>query len=280
MYRPISDILADFKKPVNPDLISTKPVFRYGKKTEEISYIHWYTLIDELDRITPGWEWTVRVQFVPDRCVIEGRLTIKAQEGEFSREATGVEPLDSKGFGDPVYSAEASALRRAMAKFGYALDLWRKEERTSQRVSESDLPPNRSVDQNLDQKIKTGADLAKKAVTQKQIALLYAVAKNEAGLTEEDVKLIIKGWGYESAKDIAIKDFDPILEAIKNAAKYVTVAQRKELANWWRSQNIPDTEAKRAISGMGFDSTQQILRSDLNGVKQGILAQFSEQATR
>lgn len=273
MFRPISDILNDFKQPVDPSLISNKPVFRYGKKTEEISYIHWYTLIDELDRITPGWEWTVRVQFVPDRCVVEGRLTIKAQEGEFSREATGVEPLDSKGFGDPIYSAEASALRRAMAKFGYALDLWRKEERTFHKVAENDLPP-------LDQKIKTSAELAKKLVTQKQIALIYAVAKNEAGLAEEDVMLIIKDWGYESTKNIAMSDFDSILSAIKNAAKYVTIAQRKELANWWRSENIPDTQAKRAISGMGFDSTQQILRCDLQGVKQAISAQFSAQPAR
>ena len=131
MYRPIADILADFKQPLAESIISKKPIFkRYNgelKKVGEVDYVHWYDLVDGLDRICPGWEWAIRTQFLPDRCVIEGRLTIKAKDGEFTREATGVEPLDSDGYGDPVYSAEASALRRAMAKFGYGLDLWRKD---------------------------------------------------------------------------------------------------------------------------------------------------------
>ncbi|MGL5941907.1 MAG: hypothetical protein ACRC2S_16330 [Waterburya sp.] len=295
MYRPIADILQDFNAPINSAIISKKPVFKNRQKVDDIDYIHWYDLVSELHRIAPGWSWEIRTQFLPDRCVIEGRLTIKAAEGEFFMEATGVEPLDSNGFGDPVYSAEASALRRAMAKFGYALDLWRKDTRSqksevrSQKyygltdrsdtcvlTSQSAKERSSEVDGKTEGKLLTSDSCiltSQKSVTEKQIKLLYAVAKNESGLADEDVKLIIKKWNYESTKDIKMDDFDPILQAIKHAARFLTLQQRKELQQWWREENIQDEVAKRAISGMGFDSTAQILRSQINGVKSGILEQ-------
>lgn len=260
--RPIADILADFSQPIPPEKIKTRTI-----KGNNISYISWVNLIDTLLEYTPGYCWEVRTQYLPDRVIVEGRLTIRAAEGDYWVEATGVEDSDVTAYGDAVYNAEASALRRAMAKFGYALDLWRKEKLASntsyKRVNQSSS--------TLIEPIKTTDDLVQKMVTEKQIKLLYAVAKNESGLADEDVKLIIKAWGYESTKNIAIKDFDSILEAVKNAAKYLTVAQRKELQQWWREENIQDVVAKRAISGMGYDSTAQILRNEINGVKSVIL---------
>jgi hypothetical protein len=62
------------------------------------------------------------------------------------------------------------------------------------------------------------------------------------------------------------------LAAVKKAARYLTIAQRRELQQWWRNENIQDAIAKRAISGMGYESTSQILRSQLNQVKSSILA--------
>ncbi len=108
-------------------------------------------------------------------------------------------------------------------------------------------------------------------ISQKQISLLYAIALKESGLADEDVKLIIKQYSYESTKEIKQSDFDPILAAVKTAAKYLTVAQRKELQQWWRNEGIADSTAKKTISGMGYNSTAQILRSEINGVKSVIL---------
>ena len=39
----------------------------------------------------PGYDWQVRVQYLGERTVVEGRLTIRAAEGDFTREATGQE---------------------------------------------------------------------------------------------------------------------------------------------------------------------------------------------
>jgi hypothetical protein len=57
---------------------------------------------------------------------VEGRLTIHAAKGNFTREATGQELTECDGYGDPTSNAEAMALRRCCAKFGLGLHLWEK----------------------------------------------------------------------------------------------------------------------------------------------------------
>jgi hypothetical protein len=76
------------------------------------NYIPWSTYIRLLEYYAPGYNWEIRVQYLGDRTVIEGKLTIKAEEGDFIREATGQEESDVDGYGDPVSNAESSALRR------------------------------------------------------------------------------------------------------------------------------------------------------------------------
>ncbi len=128
--RPILEILEDFSKPIPSRFIKKKPVFsrRQGKlvKTGEVDYVSWSTYIRLLEYYAPGYDWEVRVQYLGERTVVEGKLTIKAAEGEFIREATGQEDSEVDGYGDPVSNAEASALRRACAKFGLGLHLWDK----------------------------------------------------------------------------------------------------------------------------------------------------------
>lgn len=126
--RPILEILEDFSKPIPPRFIKKKPVFKRinGKLTKagEVDYVPWATYIRLLDYYAPGFDWEVRVQYLGDRTVIEGKLTIKAAEGDFVREATGQEESDVDGYGDSTSNAEASALRRACAKLGLGLHLW------------------------------------------------------------------------------------------------------------------------------------------------------------
>ena len=51
---------------------------------------------------------------------------IKAEEGDFIREATGYEEIGNDGYGNAVNNAEASALRRCCAKFQLGLQFWHK----------------------------------------------------------------------------------------------------------------------------------------------------------
>lgn len=271
MYRPIAEIFTDFKKPIPTQIISKKPVFKREngklKKVAEVDFVHWYDLVDELDRISPGWGWEIRTQFLPDRCVIEGRLTIKASEGEFTREATGVESLNSDGYGDPVYSAESSALRRAMAKFGYGLDLWRKDKPSSSQPTE-----RRSNSKPLVKKpIKNTEDLSNTPVTQKQLKLLCAIAGERELSIDTDVRAIVSKFGYNSKKDIRKKDLDGIIAALKEAGKFVTHAQLSEFQKWRESQGIPRNSVMKIISGCGYDSPKYIPRNQLEGLKETIL---------
>jgi hypothetical protein len=54
------------------------------------------------------------------------RISIPCLEGIISREATGTEDEELKGYGDPSSNAEAMALKRAAAKFGLGLYLYQK----------------------------------------------------------------------------------------------------------------------------------------------------------
>lgn len=128
--RSISEILADFSKPIPPRLISKKPVFSRQKgkliKTGAVEYVSWSNYIKLLDYFAPGFDWEIRTHLNSTTIVVEGRLTIKAEEGDFVREATGYEEIGNDGYGNAVNNAEASALRRCCAKFQLGLQLWQK----------------------------------------------------------------------------------------------------------------------------------------------------------
>lgn len=124
--RSITEILEDFSKPIPDRLIEQKPTFSKGQRRGEVDYVPWHTLVKLLNFYVPGWEWEIRSQSMGDRVVVEGRLTIHAAEGNFTREATGQELTECEGYGDPTSNAEAMALRRCCAKFGLGLHLWEK----------------------------------------------------------------------------------------------------------------------------------------------------------
>ena len=115
------EILEDLSKPVPARFIKSKVL-----KGNRISYIPWYNYVKLLDFFCPGWDWEVEVKSGAGRVIIEGRLIIRAMEGDFSRSATGTESNDTDSYGDPSSNAEAMALRRAAAKFGLGLALWEK----------------------------------------------------------------------------------------------------------------------------------------------------------
>ena len=129
--RSITDILADFSKPIPARLVSKKPVFsrQNGRlsKTGEVDYVSWSNYIKLLDYFAPGFDWEIRTHYLHNQIVVvEGRLTIKAEEGDFIREATGYEEIGNDGYGNTVNNAEASALRRCCAKFQLGLQFWHK----------------------------------------------------------------------------------------------------------------------------------------------------------
>ncbi|MEG4224008.1 hypothetical protein [Microcoleus sp. Pol12A6] len=142
MKRTIAEILADFEKPIEREYINQKPVFSKKQESGKVDYVAWHTLCRLLNKHTNGyWEWRLRTQFMGDRTVIEGSLTIHGSDGSLTREATGNEESEVDGYGDPSSNAEAMALRRCCAKFGLGLSLWEKGKSTSKGNGFKQLPP-------------------------------------------------------------------------------------------------------------------------------------------
>jgi hypothetical protein len=121
--RPVSEIIADLRKPVPAKLIKQRK-----QGGADISYIEWHTACRLLDSYAPGWEGKVtRIEYVGVCVVITYAITIHAEEGALTREATGHEKLDEfTGYGDPFSNAEAMAFKRAAAKWGVAVHLYDK----------------------------------------------------------------------------------------------------------------------------------------------------------
>ena len=121
--RPLAEILTDLRKPIPARLLETR---KQGGQT--ITFCPWHHVVKLLDHYAAGrWDYEV-----VDRRVEAGsflltvRITLHAADASVYREGTGIEPTDSKGYGDFQSNAESMALRRAASKFGLGLHLYSK----------------------------------------------------------------------------------------------------------------------------------------------------------
>ncbi len=123
MRRPIREIIADLRRPIQPSLLRSRTV-----KGNALTYLPWYNAVKVLDWYAPGWSCEIRsITTVGSQAVLVVRLTILAAEGDIYREATGIEEEEVSGYGDTSSNAESMALRRAASKFGLALYLYEKK---------------------------------------------------------------------------------------------------------------------------------------------------------
>lgn len=135
--RPIVEILADLNKQIPAKYLATRK-----QGGTQLTYLPWHTCCKLLDRCAPGWDYSItQIHTTSDRIFIIAQLTIRAAEGDISREATGTEVLKEDYFdkvtnttktrelayGDSSSNAESMALRRCASKFGLALYLYEKD---------------------------------------------------------------------------------------------------------------------------------------------------------
>jgi hypothetical protein len=120
--RSIRDIIADLSRPVAARHLKIRK-----QGGAELSYIEWHTAVKYLDLFAPGWSYHVKsVALVGNLVTVIASISIPCVEGVVTREATGCEDSDAKGYGDACSNSEAMALKRAAAKFGLALHLYQK----------------------------------------------------------------------------------------------------------------------------------------------------------
>src|SRR5262249_4237381 len=120
--RSIKDIIRDLSKPLAQRHLKTR---RQGGT--ELTYIEWHTAVKYLDHFCPGWSYSVKsVGLVGNLVTVIASISIPCLEGVVTREATGCEEVNTKGYGDAVSNAEAMALKRAASKFQLGLYLYQK----------------------------------------------------------------------------------------------------------------------------------------------------------
>lgn len=120
--RSIQEIVTDLSKPVADRHLKTRK-----QGGAELTYIEWHTAVKYLDHMAPGWSYAIKsVSLVGKLITVVAAISIPCAEGTVTREATGCEEADAKGYGDPVSNAEAMALKRAASKFGLARNLYEK----------------------------------------------------------------------------------------------------------------------------------------------------------
>jgi len=135
--RPIAAILADLARPLPPACVAVRQEKSRDGSVHDIHYLHWYHVAQVLDAYAPGWQGQVaRVDTVGATVAITYRLSIPAAEGLVTREATGQESEDLKGYGDPTSNAEAMAFKRAAAKFGVGRWLYERDDRMGVALAE------------------------------------------------------------------------------------------------------------------------------------------------
>ena len=106
--RPLLEILEDLRQPIPKRFIKTKTI-----KGKRIEYVRWTDLAKLLDYYVPGYEWQIGTNFDGRQVCVEGKLTIHAAEGSFTRAAVGDEHSEVDAYGSSFTNAEAQAFRRA-----------------------------------------------------------------------------------------------------------------------------------------------------------------------
>jgi hypothetical protein len=255
--RPLADILNDFTRPIPKEYLRKKPVYSKGKKTGEVDYAHWSGYVRLLLQYCPGYSWQVRTQYLSDRVVVEGQLTLTAAEGSFIYEATGVEFLENNNFGDAVYDAESSAMRRACAKTGLGLYLWQREAELKESV-ESRATQAPGFDPG-----DAPSPTQEKVITELQRKRFYAIASKN--LTQSEIKDRLKAsFGYESTKDILIQDYDKIVEFFQtNQVKYLDKSDTELIKKEAFKNGLLIDDIKKIIKALGYDNSTQVPKNKL-----------------
>jgi hypothetical protein len=116
----IAQIEAALSRPLPPQLLQQK---KKGGAT--LDFIPWYIANRILGKYAPGWSGRVtHIQAIGNELILTYSLTVPTCDGAITREATGSESLDLKGYGEVAANAESQAFRRCCARFGLGLYLY------------------------------------------------------------------------------------------------------------------------------------------------------------
>lgn len=131
------EIKRKLSEPVPLDLISQKTQITRSGSEFTIDYVNITDYKDLLDgRAGSNWESEVTdFKQVGDLLCCVVRIKIYADDGVFSHDGTGQEPVTTTAWGDPFSNAYAQAFRRACEGHGLSRELWRKDDHHPRTVN-------------------------------------------------------------------------------------------------------------------------------------------------
>jgi len=117
--------MENLQKPIPGRLLENKPATG-GRNAQQLTYCPWHRVQRILNHYTSGFVSyeVVERDVTTQHMMMTVRITIHAAEGDFTRDGTGLEPIDTSSYGDPQSNAESMAFRRAAARFGLGLHLY------------------------------------------------------------------------------------------------------------------------------------------------------------
>lgn len=130
-----NDLMISLRQPVPAGFLKSK-----DSQGTKISYVPWYNAAALADvRLGGAWSHELVEHWVDDAqrgssakgysaiplAHVRVRVTLHGDDRDISREAVGVDDEPNGQRGTPLERAEAAGLRRALAKFGLGLELYR-----------------------------------------------------------------------------------------------------------------------------------------------------------
>ena len=119
--------LQDIKRELYQRHPDKEKVFKKGGAN--LTYIPWHEAVRVLDKATGAfWDYGIKdIKAFGDQVVVVVYVTVHAIEGDFRIEGQGSEDAKVRGYGDAFSNAESMAYRRACAKLGLGLYLYKKD---------------------------------------------------------------------------------------------------------------------------------------------------------
>ncbi len=156
-------------------------------------------------------EWSIETEFLrlDDKMAI-AKATIRDGLGKLL--AQGTKSETPQGFPDYIEKAESSAIGRALAFCGYGTQ-FAEELEEGDRLADAPLNPAKPP-----QSAPAATSPKIDVVTPSLVEDLRKATKEELGLTESDLKAVLKSFNVQGWDSIPVKDLPAIKEALKRKA--------------------------------------------------------------
>lgn len=212
------EIITELKKPFPPEAHKERDLPGGGRWF----YIPWQTIRDRLDDVCPEWSvsWS-EPTYVGDYCVILCTITIVG----VSRQAPGNAPIEllsksgkDMSRGTPIERATADAFKNSCESFGVARYLDDQPFVVKYLSKQGDNRGYKFAKENGEFEVGArGKPIASvKTISEGQVKRLWAIAKNELKLDDQEIRSVQSHHGFEKTELITVDKYEAIISHLRN----------------------------------------------------------------